>query len=69
MQTLLQQTAGPAVIAGETLVTRKWSAHRLQVSIETLKRWERRGLLQGRTVGPKLVRYVASDVEALARGR
>jgi|GEM_PF-5836485 len=47
--------------------SRKAAAERLSVSIETLKRWEKTGRLRGYRVGPKLVRYKASDLEGLLK--
>jgi excisionase family DNA binding protein len=53
----------------EQHLTRRQVSERLQVSIETLKRWERCGRLTGHRIGPKLIRYNSSDVQKLIAGR
>jgi hypothetical protein len=60
---------GPANVAGITLVTRREGGQILKVSIESLKRWEKRGLLTPIRCGPKLVRYQLSEIQSIASGR
>ena len=49
------------------LLTRKQVAELLEISITTLKRWEKKGLLRPVHIGPKLIRYRAVDVAALIK--
>lgn len=61
-------STGPGIGPSEILMTRRQTAERLQVSIMTLRRWEKRGILHGRTIGGKLVRYSASEIEGIIMG-
>jgi len=49
----------------ETLLTRREVASRFRVSVQTIARWERNGLIRGRRINQRVVRYRASDVEKL----
>jgi excisionase family DNA binding protein len=49
------------------LLSRREAARRLYVSLSTVKRWGKQGVLEERRVGPKLVRITEASVEALLR--
>lgn len=50
------------------LLRRDEAAAWLRVSVCTVKRYGKSGLLEERRVGPRMVRVTADSVEALARG-
>ena len=50
------------------LLRRDEAATRLRVSVCTIKRYAKSGLLEERRVGPRMVRVTAESVEALERG-
>lgn len=54
-------------MAEPALLDRDEVARRLRVSVRTVRRWGRDGLLEERRVGPRLVRVTESSVEALIR--
>ncbi len=47
------------------LVSRKLAAEKIGVSTETLKRWERRGLLHPIIFNSRLIRYRRTDIDRL----
>ena len=47
------------------LVSRKCAAEKIGVSTETLKRWERRGLLHPIVFNARLIRYRRADIDRL----
>jgi excisionase family DNA binding protein len=51
------------------LLHRQEAADRLRVSVCTVKRWGRAGILDERRVGPKLVKITEASVQALIRKR
>lgn len=50
------------------LLRRDEAAERLRVSVCTIKRYGKAGLLEERRVGPRMVRVTAESVEAIERG-
>lgn len=69
MLTQASPQSGPANDAGITLVTRREGGQILKVSTESLKRWEKRGILTPIRCGPKLIRYRLSEIQSIASGR
>jgi DNA-binding transcriptional MerR regulator len=51
----------------EPLLDTAESARRLYVSQRTIRRWGHLGVIDARRVGPKLLRYTESSIEALKR--
>lgn len=49
----------------DRLISRKELAERFNLSIKTLKRREKAGLLRPLTLGPRTVRYRLSDILAI----
>jgi excisionase family DNA binding protein len=47
------------------LLTRQEAADRLRVSVRTLDRWRRYGLIEARRVGPRSIKLKEEDVDAL----
>jgi excisionase family DNA binding protein len=47
------------------LLTRQEAADRLRVSVRTLDRWRRYGLIDYQRVGPRSIRLAEQDVESL----
>jgi hypothetical protein len=68
MQTRTHTQSGPDA-ASVALQTRREAAAILKVSVETLKRWEKRNYLTAIRCGPKLVRYHLSEIQSIAAGR
>ena len=56
---------GPAVPAGETLLSRKQVASRWGCSTETVKRRERAGILRSIRFNGRNVRYGLADIESV----
>lgn len=53
----------------ETLIDAGEAARLLRVSRRTVYRYAALGLLDGRRIGPKLIRVTARSVDALAKGK
>lgn len=47
------------------LISRKIAAEKIGVSTETLKRWEKRGLLRPIVFNTRLIRYRRTDIDRL----
>ncbi len=47
------------------LLDRSEAAERLRVSVRTVRRWGKAGLLEERRIGPRLVKIVEESVAAL----
>jgi len=50
------------------MLTAEEVAAELGVSIRTVRRYAARGILPGRRIGPRLIRFRREDVEALKGG-
>jgi predicted site-specific integrase-resolvase len=53
--------------ANPQFITRKQLAERWDVSIESLKRYERRGILRPCKIAPRVLRYRFEEIEARER--
>jgi predicted site-specific integrase-resolvase len=53
--------------ANPQFITRKQLAERWDVSIESLKRYERRGILRPVKIAPRVLRYAFEEIEARER--
>ena len=59
----------PNIITEGHFFTRKEVAAKAHVSVETVKRWQKNGLLHGQKIGPKLVRFAPEEVAKLLANR
>jgi predicted site-specific integrase-resolvase len=55
-------------MSGSPLLLRSEAAERLHVSVRTVRRYGKSGLLEERRVGPRLIRVTVESVEAIERG-
>jgi predicted site-specific integrase-resolvase len=56
-----------ASLKSDDLMSRSDAAELLDVSVDTVKRYGKAGLLEERHIGPRLVKVTRASVEAMAR--